>query len=60
MKTAARNNETIYVRNILYNNFFPLHLSSDFQEKDKNTKIPKTEAKMCYLYLLWKRSELNC
>jgi hypothetical protein len=31
----------IYVRNILYNNF-PLQLSSDLQEKDKNIKIPKT------------------
>ena len=32
LKTAARKNEMIYVRNILYNNFFPLQLSGDFQE----------------------------
>jgi hypothetical protein len=35
----------IYVRNILYNNFFPLQLSSDFQEKDKKHKNTKNKQK---------------
>lgn len=55
IKKVARKNEMIYVRNVLYNNFFPLHLSSDLKKK-----IPKTKTKMCYLYLLRKRSELHC